>query len=31
MNEGTKDEGMDLRERTKEFAMRVVRMYSALP
>jgi four helix bundle protein len=29
--ESMKDEGMDLRERTKEFAMRVVRMYSALP
>ncbi len=26
-----KDESKDLRERTKEFAIRVVRMYSALP
>ena len=26
-----KDENKDLRERTKEFAIRVVRMYSALP
>jgi four helix bundle protein len=26
-----KDEGKDLRDRTKEFAIRVVRMYSALP
>lgn len=26
-----KDERKDLRDRTKEFALRVVRMYSALP
>ena len=29
--EQTQREGMDLRERTKDFALRIIRMFSALP